>query len=47
MYVYLQRKSPAKSSGSAPQSSAQQNLANVKSNAAAFFGAMSQDFWFR
>ncbi|XP_031632663.1 conserved oligomeric Golgi complex subunit 1 [Contarinia nasturtii] len=40
------RKSPSKSSGTTPQSSAQQNLANVKSNAAAFFGAMSQD-WFR
>lgn len=28
------------------QSSSAQNLANVKSGAAAFFGAMSQD-WFR
>lgn len=43
---YFQRKSPSKSTGTSAQSTAQQNLANVKSNAAAFFGAMSQD-WFR
>lgn len=38
------RASPNKSTPTA--STAQQNLANVKSNAAAFFGAMSQD-WFK
>lgn len=38
--------SSSSSSSQISQSSAQQNLANVKSNAAAFFGAMSQE-WFR
>lgn len=38
--------SQSHTASNAQQSSSVQNLANVKSGAAAFFGAMSQD-WFR